>query len=151
MKRKIAVISVFAFIFLIVLTTCNAQIVYNWQAIPFGSKEKTALVLNTAEYLYGNAHCKKIIQNLENNGYNVTYLADDTIDLNFTKNGLKADIIYINTHAYYLHTLNYPNCFGNYYYCHDFIMAANNNNWGILKMRTQKKPHSKSSARRWQL
>ena len=102
---KINIIFLFAITFLIFLTIiCSAQNTIGDQSTILEHKEKAALVLNTAEYLYGNIHCKKIIQYLENNGYNVTYLADDAINLNYTKHNLKADIIYINTHAGYLDT-----------------------------------------------
>jgi len=65
---------------------------------------KKALILNQAEYLYGSHHCEKIMKNLQNIGYNVTYISNEEIDLNYTKNNLKAEIVYMNTHAGYWDT-----------------------------------------------
>ncbi len=65
---------------------------------------KTALILNPCEYLYGNLHCKKIINNLIKDGYNINYLSDEDVNLNFTKNCLAEEIVYFNTHAGYWDT-----------------------------------------------
>jgi hypothetical protein len=62
---------------------------------------QTALILNPSEYLYGNRHCKKIINILINKGYNIVYLANEDVDLPYIKNNLQAEIIYMNTHAGY--------------------------------------------------
>ena len=78
---------------------------YDTTPLPRFTSEKTngkaALILNSAEYLYGNRYCQKIMKNLQYIGYNVTYMANEEIDLNFTKNNLNAEIIYMNTHAGY--------------------------------------------------
>jgi len=63
--------------------------------------EKTALILNPSEYLYGKLHCQLIINNLHTNGYQVTYLSNEAVDLSFIKTNLAAEIVYINTHAGY--------------------------------------------------
>jgi hypothetical protein len=62
---------------------------------------KTALILNPSEYLYGNYHCRKIINKLICNGYNIAYLVNEDVDLSFIENNLASEIIYINTHAGY--------------------------------------------------
>jgi hypothetical protein len=62
---------------------------------------KTALILNPSEYLYGNYHCKKIINKLICNGYNIAYLANENVDLSFIETNLASEIVYINTHAGY--------------------------------------------------
>jgi len=63
--------------------------------------EQTALILNPSEYLYGNHHCKKIINKLIGKGYNIVYLANENVDLPYIEYNLEAEIIYINTHAGY--------------------------------------------------
>jgi len=65
------------------------------------SKNYTALILNPSEYIYGKQHCLKITSKLINKGYNVVYLSNECVDLNFIKNNLSAEIVYINTHAGY--------------------------------------------------
>lgn len=67
---------------------------------------KKALVLNTDEHSYGSLHCKIIINQLNKNGYNVTYLENEEVTLNYIKNNLSADIVYLNTHAGYWDTTN---------------------------------------------
>ncbi|UCD12926.1 MAG: hypothetical protein JSW60_04995 [Thermoplasmatales archaeon] len=62
---------------------------------------RTALILNPSEYLYGNHHCKKIINTLLDKGYNIVYLANENVDLPFVRDNLNAEIIYMNTHAGY--------------------------------------------------
>ncbi|UCF12731.1 MAG: hypothetical protein JSW06_00340 [Thermoplasmatales archaeon] len=62
---------------------------------------QTALILNPSEYLYGNRHCKKIINILIDKGYNIVYLANEDVDLPYIKYNLQAEIIYMNTHAGY--------------------------------------------------
>ncbi len=65
---------------------------------------KTALILNPSEYMYGDLHCKKIQQNLENIGFTVIYQADDTVDIEYLKQELDVDVVYFNTHAGYWDT-----------------------------------------------
>lgn len=62
---------------------------------------KTSLILNPSEYLYGNHHCKKIINILLGKGYNIIYLANEDVDLTFIEQNLDTEIIYMNTHAGY--------------------------------------------------
>ena len=62
---------------------------------------QTALILNPSEYLYGNRHCKRIINKLLNKGYNIVYLANEDVDLPYIEHNLHAEIIYMNTHAGY--------------------------------------------------
>ena len=62
---------------------------------------QTALILNPSEYLYGNRHCKKIINKLLSKGYNIAYVANEDVDLPYIKYNLGTEIVYINTHAGY--------------------------------------------------
>jgi hypothetical protein len=62
---------------------------------------QTALILNPSEYLYGNRHCKKIINKLLSKGYNIAYLANEDVDLPYIEYNLGSEIVYINTHAGY--------------------------------------------------
>jgi hypothetical protein len=66
--------------------------------------EKTALILNPSEYLYGTWHTRKITRNLERIGYTVIYKANEEVDLRFTEQNLTAEVIYMNTHAGYWDT-----------------------------------------------
>jgi len=61
----------------------------------------TALILNPSEYIYGNLHCRKIINKLIPKGYNIVYLSNEAVDLSYIKFNLSAEIVYINTHAGY--------------------------------------------------
>jgi len=61
----------------------------------------SALLLNPSEYLYGNRHCKKIINTLLFKGYNIVYLSNEDVDLSFIRYNLTSEIIYMNTHAGY--------------------------------------------------
>ena len=54
------------------------------------SSEKTALILNPTEYIYGNRHCEKIVNTLERIGYTVIYKANEEIDLNYVRNMIVA-------------------------------------------------------------
>lgn len=63
--------------------------------------EQTALILNPSEYLYGNLHCKRIINKLHKNGYNIYYLENEAVDLKYIKYQLTEEIVYMNTHAGY--------------------------------------------------
>ncbi len=65
------------------------------------TKGKTALLLNPSEYLYGNRHCKKIINRLLFKGYNIAYVSDEDVDLPYIRYNFTADIVYMNTHAGY--------------------------------------------------
>jgi hypothetical protein len=65
------------------------------------SKGKTALVLNPSENMYGNLHCRKIINKLLKRDYNIVYLSDEAVDLSFIKFNLSEEIVYMNTHAGY--------------------------------------------------
>ena len=59
----------------------------------------SAQLLNPSEYLYGNIHIKRILNNLINHGFNVEYVYDQDVDIPYIKNNLYAEIIYMNTHA----------------------------------------------------
>lgn len=61
----------------------------------------TALLLNTAESMYGHRFCTTIIAILMRHQYSIEYLANQAVDLSFIRNNLSADIIYMNTHAGY--------------------------------------------------
>ena len=65
------------------------------------SEGKTALVLNPSENMYGNLHCRKIIDKLLIRGYNIVYLSNEAVDLTFIKSNLSEEIVYMNTHAGY--------------------------------------------------
>ena len=60
---------------------------------------KKALILNPAEYAYGNRHCRRIIDILHDRDYSISYLINEDVDLLFIKNNLQAEIIYLNTHG----------------------------------------------------
>jgi len=66
----------------------------------FGT-DKTAVILNPAESMYGHFQCQRIISLLMNHDYSIDYVANQAVDLNYVKNNLSADIIYMNTHAGY--------------------------------------------------
>jgi len=66
--------------------------------------DKTALILNPSEYLYGRLHCRKITRNLERIGYTVIYKGNEEVDLELMKTDLEVEIIYMNTHAGYWDT-----------------------------------------------
>jgi len=66
-----------------------------------GSSNKTAVVLNPAESMYGHHHCQRIISILLNRDYSIEYLANQAVDVSYIKNNLSASIIYMNTHAGY--------------------------------------------------
>ena len=61
----------------------------------------SAVLLNPSEYLYGNRHCKKIINRLLTNGYNIAYIANEDVDLPYIRYNFTAEIVYMNTHAGY--------------------------------------------------
>jgi hypothetical protein len=63
--------------------------------------EKSAVLLNTAENMYGHYQCKNIIATLLKHDYSIEYLANEAVDLEYIRNNLSADIIYMNTHAGY--------------------------------------------------
>ena len=80
----------------------DKKTIYNYPEILFHSSEdriKSALILNPSEYLYGNRHCKRIINTLHNSGYSIEYLINTDVDLSYIRNNLNAEIIYMNTHA----------------------------------------------------
>jgi len=64
-------------------------------------KDKSALLLNTAEYMYGHRQCQNIIATLLRHEYSIEYLANEAVDLSYLRHNLSADIIYMNTHAGY--------------------------------------------------
>lgn len=66
--------------------------------VPIGN---SALLLNPSEYLYGNRHCRKMINTLLNNGYNIEYFSNEDVDISFLRYNLTSDIVYMNTHAGY--------------------------------------------------
>lgn len=61
----------------------------------------TAVILNSAESMYGHRQCKNIITTLLRHDYSIEYLANQAVDLSFIRNNLSADIVYMNTHAGY--------------------------------------------------
>lgn len=63
--------------------------------------DKTAVILNPAESMYGHFQCQRIISLLMNHDYSIHYVANQAVDLNYVKNNLSATIIYMNTHAGY--------------------------------------------------
>ena len=65
------------------------------------TKGYSALLLNPSEYLYGNRHCKKIINRLLYKGYNIAYVSDEDVDLPYIRYNFTAEIVYMNTHAGY--------------------------------------------------
>ena len=95
-NRKLLAILILSFLISINLSVSQAQIIE--------TEDKKALILNTAEFLYGDRYCVKIIQNLEEIDYNVEYLSNEQVDLNFIKNNLTTEIVYMNTHAGYWDT-----------------------------------------------
>jgi hypothetical protein len=66
-----------------------------------GGTNKTAVILNPSESMYGHYQCQRIITTLLNHDYSIEYLANQAVDLPFIKNNLTAAIIYMNTHAGY--------------------------------------------------
>ncbi len=66
-----------------------------------GSSNKTAVILNPAESMYGHYQCQRIISTLLNLDYSIEYRANQAVDVRYIKNNLSADIIYMNTHAGY--------------------------------------------------
>jgi hypothetical protein len=66
-----------------------------------GSSNKTAVILNPAESMYGHYQCQRIINTLLNLDYSIEYRANQAVDVRYIKNNLSADIIYMNTHAGY--------------------------------------------------
>jgi len=65
------------------------------------SKGYTALILNPSDNIYGNHHCRMIINKLLKRGFNIVYLSNEAVDLSFIKSNLAEEIVYINTHAGY--------------------------------------------------
>ena len=63
------------------------------------SWSREALILNPFEYVYGNWYCRVIAKDLQLLGYNVTYRANNRVDLNFIRYNLSAEVLYLNTHA----------------------------------------------------
>jgi hypothetical protein len=66
-----------------------------------GSTNKTAVILNPAESMYGHYQCQHIITTLLRQDYSIEYLANQAVDVSYIRHNLSADIIYINTHAGY--------------------------------------------------
>jgi hypothetical protein len=66
-----------------------------------GGTNKTAIILNPAESMYGHYQCQRIINTLLNLDYSIEYLANQAVDVTYVKNNLSADVIYMNTHAGY--------------------------------------------------
>jgi hypothetical protein len=64
-------------------------------------RSSTAVILNPAENMYGHYHCLRIIATLLRHDYSIEYLANQAVDLDYIRNNLSADIIYMNTHAGY--------------------------------------------------
>lgn len=66
-----------------------------------GGTNKTAIILNPAESMYGHYQCQRIINTMLNRDYSIEYRANQAVDLTYIKNNLSADVIYMNTHAGY--------------------------------------------------
>ncbi len=66
-----------------------------------GESNKTAVILNPAESMYGHHQCQRIITILLNHDYSIEYLANQAVDVSYIKNNLSVSIIYMNTHAGY--------------------------------------------------
>jgi hypothetical protein len=66
-----------------------------------GRTNKTSIILNPAESMYGHHQCQRIITTLLNQDYSVEYLANQAVDVSYIRNNLSATIIYMNTHAGY--------------------------------------------------
>jgi len=66
-----------------------------------GGTNKTAIILNPAESMYGHYQCQRIINTLLNLDYSIEYRANQAVDVTYIKNNLSADVIYMNTHAGY--------------------------------------------------
>jgi len=66
-----------------------------------GSRNTTAVILNPAEHMYGHYQCQRIIATLLRKDYSFEYRANQAVDLDYIRNNLSADIIYMNTHAGY--------------------------------------------------
>ncbi len=66
-----------------------------------GTSNKTAVILNPAESMYGHHQCQRIISILLNRDYSIEYLANQAVDVSYIKNNLSASLIYMNTHAGY--------------------------------------------------
>ena len=99
-QRKI----LYLFIFIIILIINGSLTEGTFGTINKNLNEKTALILNPSEYLYGNFHCTIIARNLKQIGYTVVYIENEEVDLEFIKTNLDVEIIYINTHAGYWDT-----------------------------------------------
>ena len=94
MNHKKTIITIF--ILSLIVFCSSLTMVYGTPEF-FDDDVKTALVLNAAESKYGSKHCEKIIDMLEDLGYEVTYLADEAVSLSFVRYNLTADVIYYNT------------------------------------------------------
>jgi hypothetical protein len=66
---------------------------------PYG--EKTVVLLNAAEDMYGYYQCKRIITLLLRHDYSIEYRANQAVDIPFLRHNLTANIVYMNTHAGY--------------------------------------------------
>lgn len=64
-------------------------------------RSSSAVILNPAEHMYGHYHTLRIIAILLRHDYSIEYLANQAVDLDYIRNNLSADIIYMNTHAGY--------------------------------------------------
>lgn len=66
-----------------------------------GESQKTAVILNPTESMYGHHHCQRLITMLMNLDYSIEYLANQAVDISYMKNNLTASLLYMNTHAGY--------------------------------------------------
>lgn len=64
-----------------------------------GRTNHTALLLNTAAYVYGHHQCYTMMRSLLRHGYSIEYRANDAVDVPFLRQNFSADIVYMNTHA----------------------------------------------------
>jgi len=84
--------------------TSESVIGTQWPSIHqryLGHTNKTAVILNPAESMYGHHQCQRIITTLLQKDYSIEYLANQAVDVSYIRNNLSASIIYMNTHAGY--------------------------------------------------
>jgi hypothetical protein len=83
-------------------TDCDSDLLHPFFHETYaGTSNKTAVILNPAESMYGHHQCHRIISILLNRDYSIDYLANQAVDVSYIKNNLSASLIYMNTHAGY--------------------------------------------------
>ena len=71
----------------------------NLNPIPATNPEKTAIILNPSENMYGNFQCRRIITMLQSENYNTTHKINTDVTISYLRYNFSANIIYMNTHA----------------------------------------------------